>query len=461
MVFFAHCFSFFHSQILTKPAFMLGLIVMLGNILLSKKITTVISSTIQTIVGFLLLRVGADILVKKSKAIITKISVIHHIDGSIIDPYVFMFSCITSLGDKYNFVGYTVLIAFLLNILMVIFRHLTGIRTIVLNGEVMFQQAGLIFIFFHTALNTEIWQSVAYSSCLLALYWGITSNLLYKPTQEITNNAGFSIGHQQQVASWIAYKIAPYLGDRSENINSLKLSKWLVLLNNYVISTAIVMIFFWGIALLSLGIDTVQTMAGKTHWTHYILETGLLFAVGIAIIMQGVSMFVKELTSSFRGISTSLIPGAILAIDCSAIYGFAPNALIWGFIWGAIGQISTILVMLFFHSPILIVPGFIPMFFSNATIGIFANHYGGWRAASKICFVMGVIEILGSIWAIQLAKTDSWMGMADWSLIAPLIMQGFKLTHFFIIPIGLLSVIYMVYARRTLDDKQSNSNHHE
>ncbi|XCD38660.1 hypothetical protein Q7M73_05235 [Candidatus Liberibacter asiaticus] len=74
---------------------------------------------------------------------------------------------------------------------------------------------------------------------------------------------------------------------------------------------------------------------------------------------------------------------------------------------------------------------------------------------------MGVIEILGSIWAIQLAKTDSWMGMADWSLIAPLIMQGFKLTHFFIIPIGLLSVIYMIYARRTLDDKQSNSNHHE
>ncbi|MFV0256619.1 PTS ascorbate transporter subunit IIC [Candidatus Liberibacter solanacearum] len=454
MSFIENFFSFFHHQILTKPSFMLGIIVMLGNILLRKKIIFIISSTIQTIVGFLLLRVGADILVNKSKAIITKISIIHHIDGLIIDPYVFMFSCMESLGEKYSFVGYTVLIAFMLNILMVILRRLTGIRTIILNGEVMFQQAGLIFIFFHIALQTDIWQSVAYSSCLLALYWGITSNILYQPTQEITNNAGFSIGHQQQVASWLAYKIAPYLGNKSENINSLKLSKWLLLFNNYIIATGIVMTLFWGVALLSLGTDVIQEMAGKTHWTLYILETGMLFSVGIFIIMQGVSMFVKELTISFKGISQSLIPGAILAIDCSAIYGFAPNALIWGFLWGAIGQISAIFMMIFFRFSLLIIPGFIPMFFSNATIGIFANHYGGWRAASIICFSMGIIEVLGSVWALKLAKTDSWMGMADWSLLAPFIMQGFQWSRFFIIFILLFAIVYMFHARRQLNHEK-------
>ena len=117
--------------------------------------------------------------------------------------------------------------------------------------------------------------------------------------------------------------------------------------------------------------------------------TGLQFAVGVAIVYNGVRLILGDLVPAFQGISQKLIPDSIPAVDCAVFFTFSPTAVVVGFISSFVGGLVGML-MLGGLGMALIIPGMVPHFFCGGTSGVFADKLGGKRGCIIAAFIGGI-----------------------------------------------------------------------
>ena len=457
--------TWFANNILTQPAYFIGLIVVLGYALMKKPWYDILAGFIKAAIGYQILMVGSGGLVSAFRPVLVGLEQRFNLSAMVIDPYFGQNAVQAGMedaagpafisGKSFSLVMFLLLFAFILNIALVAAKKWTKCRALFTTGHVQVQQASTAFwliLFCFPALKDQDWATLAIMTVLLGLYWAVGSNLCIGPTQDLTNGAGLTVAHQQMFGIYTASKAAEWMAKHSKkeskNIDDIKLPGFLKIFNENLVATAILMTAFFGVILVILGQDFLianKFMKEGQDFFMYILTTSFSFAVYLSILQLGVRTFVTELTNSFQGISSKLLKGSVPGVDCAVTFGFgAPNAVTIGFLFGALGQFLAIGALILLKSPVVVMAGFVPLFFDNAVIGVYANDKGGLRACCILPFISGLLQVFGSAliagW-VGMAAYGGYPGMWDWAVVWPIMTGLMKYLSYAGLAISVIALI--------------------
>ncbi|RRF91164.1 MAG: PTS ascorbate transporter subunit IIC [Coriobacteriaceae bacterium] len=501
--------TWFSKTILSQPAWIIGIIVVIGYALLGKKWYEVLAGFIKASVGYMILSVGSGGLVSVFRPIIVGLKGRFNLTAMVIDPYFgnnavdagvkaaqagdFSLANVSFLkGANISQYMLLLLFAYILNIVLVAAKKHTKLRSIFTTGNVQVQQsATALWLIMFCFPNLVSVPALVLMTILLGLYWAVGSNLTIGPTQELTEGAGFAIGHQQMFGIFLSSKIAGWMAKRDKvrhdkhpektsvfdkKLEDIELPGWLSMFNENMVSTALLMTLFFGIIYIVIGPEylikltkegtltgTAALVEGQS-FVFYILYNCFQFAVYLTILQLGVRTFVAELTVSFTGISSKLLKGSVPGVDCAVTFGFgSTNAVTIGFMAGAVGQFLAIGALILMHSPVLVVAGFIPLFFDNAVIGVYANNKGGLKACLILPFICGLCQVFGSAliasW-VKMYAFGGYLGMFDWVTVWPIftvIMKYLGWVGVALIIVFLLAIPQMQYKAAPKDENGNST----
>jgi len=375
--------NFIVNEILSQPAMLIGIIAMIGLIAAQKKFSDILSGTLKSILGFVILGAGAGVLVGSLNNFGPIFEAGFNIQGVVPNN-----EAIVAIAQK-TFGRETALImgfGFVANIL---FARFTPLKYIFLTGHHTFFMAALLSAVLGTAGLTGI-PLVVIGSLILGALMVVMPAIADPFMKEITGGDDIALGHFGTIGYVAAGLTGKVVGNKANSTEEIKVPETFEFLKDSLLATAITMIIIFLIVGFKAGTDVVSEYSGGQGIVIFSIMQGITFAAGVSIILSGVRMILGEIVPAFQGIGEKIVPNAKPALDCPIVFPYAPTAVIVGFFASFLGGI----VGMFLLGPIgltLIIPGLVPHFFTGATAGVFGNAVGGKRGAAFGAFVNGLI----------------------------------------------------------------------
>jgi len=399
---------------LSQAAILVGLISLLGLVALKKPFATVLSGTLKTIIGWIILGAGAGVVVGVVIPLGDLFNKVLNIPNAGL-PVNEVFTSIVQ-GDPVlgPMVAWVFLGAFIVNILLAAF---TKFKYIYLTGHIILFNSVLTVAMFSLmppiAANPLL--VIVLSSVIAGLTMVIFPAMSAPFMEKIIGSKDFVMGHPGTIAYATAGFLGQFVGDPKDDSEKIKFPAWIAFMREPLVAMGVVMLIIFLIVSLiglSAGVNVDEILGGA--WWLRSLMLSLTFAGGIGVILQGVRMVLGEIVPAFNGISEKIVKDTVPALDCPVVFPYAPNALLIGYLASIVGGVIAMFLQISVGGALgaVILPSMIVHFFCGGTAGIFGNATGGWKGAVLGGIINGLMFTIlaGLVYTSLSALNPAWTG---------------------------------------------------
>lgn len=365
--------TFIVHDVLGQASILISLIAMIGLIALKKSPGQVITGTLKTLLGFLVLLSGASIIV----ATLTFL-------GEIFQKGFNMRGVVTDVGSIAGIAQQTLgretalimVVAFIVNILV---ARLTRWKYIFLTGQASLWMATVCSVIGYMGGLRGV-ELILLGGVIAGLMAVLMPAIAQPIVRKITGGDDIALGHFCTIGYMVQAGVAKVTGDVSKSTEDMELPPALSFLQDTYLSMMMVMIPIYLIPAIAAGPEVVAASSNGVNYLVYAFLQSIQFVVGVYVLLAGVRLLLAEIVPAFRGIALRVVPDAVPALDCPVLFPYAPNAVIVGFISTTVGAVIGMFLFPWVGLA-MILPGMLTNFFAGGTAGIFANAVGGRRGA--------------------------------------------------------------------------------
>lgn len=415
------------NDILGEPAILIGLFALVGLLLQRKSSADVVSGTLKTVMGFLIIGAGATVLIGSLDIFGKMFDYAFNVQGVIPNNEAIVAAAQSEFGTS------TALIMVFGMIFNIVLARITPFKFIFLTGHHTLFMACLLAVTLSVG-GLQGAPLIITGSIILGLCMVLFPALLQPYVRQITGSDDFAVGHFGSIGYFVSANVGKWVGNKEKSTEEIKVPKSLGFLRDTSVAVSLTMVLFFLVVALFAGQDYIETtLSGGSNFLVFSFIQAITFAAGVFIILAGVRMLIAEIVPAFQGIADKLVPNTKPALDVPTVFPFAPNAVIIGFLFSFLAGLLAMFIL-----PVLglsvIVPGLVPHFFTGAAAGVFGNITGGRRGAMAGAFANGlIISFIPAILLVLMGDigfTGTTFGDSDFGVVGILILSIMKFLGF-------------------------------